>query len=155
MRIRTKTIEVPEEIAISGNGQPAYVKMRTRYLNNILQEIINKPTLLSGKAELLYKQIEALDDTDPANEGKANKLLAELEGIYSQLSKVNVTKELLAYAVIEWNWLNEETGEPLPEPSNPEAFNLLYEDQTKWLRKQIEEIRKYKAAEGNAPSSAG
>jgi hypothetical protein len=66
-------------------------------------------------------------------------------------------KMYTAYAafVADWNWLDEESGLPLPKPTKAEVFkNDLFEDQTTWLASQIEKLERYRATEGNVKSGS-
>ena len=140
------TIEVPDEIALGINGSnkpgPAWVKLRTRYKRKQLR-IINQGVEIASR-------IMALDD----NADEKNPQVLETLSTFFNYDNTQRPK-FLAYAVIDWNWLDEETGKPLPKPDKPEVFDELFDNQVAWLQAEINQLLKYRATEGNVQSGSG
>jgi hypothetical protein len=63
--------------------------------------------------------------------------------------------EIYALMVVAWNWLDEETGQPLPPPTAQVIEDELDQVQTAYIREKIREVQKYRVTEGNANSGSG
>lgn len=118
-----KRIETPAEIAEGENGAPAFVIMQTQPAHK-------------------YKQV-FLDAARQARQGKA-KILAKKDISYSEASRTYEAVfsriiQTLAYIITDWNWLDIDTGQPLPKPNkNPAVFkDELTADQQEWLFEQV------------------
>ena len=135
IKIHTKTIEVPDDIAKGLDG-PAYLKLRTR--------IKKKYLAILGELATTAADVMALKDDETENNPEVMIKLAAF-------NRVNDYDALKAYAyiVLDWNWIDEETGKALPKPTNAQAFGELYEEQLIYIQEQIGELRRYSATEGN------
>ena len=150
-KIAQTTIETPEEIASGVYGDAAWVKFRTRYKRNKLQ-LLTARNISAAKVSSITTALEQLDDDadDPRSIQLAQDAIKALDEIDVDGDNIN---KFLAYAVVAWNWIDEDTGEPLPSPDKKEVFNTLYEEQFDWLMEQVHEIRAMRGAEGNAPNT--
>lgn len=142
-KLYTKTIEVPEEIATGEDG-PAWIKLRTRIRKKylaILGQLVNSAT---GVMEMAKEQEAS---------GKTGKeMTLEEARVVARFNEVNDILVLKAYAniVIDWNWVDDETGELLAKPQgNSTVFGELVEEQLTWIQEQIGQIRRYRATDGS------
>ena len=135
------TVSTPEHIAKSTNGTGPYIKMRKR----IKQKYI---TALS-EIMVLSRKVAAIDEINPSAEDA--EVVAEFNRRYDFMW------DSFGHIVVEWNWLDEDTNEPLPQPKdNPNVFKEdLYNDQMAYIRDQINEVLKLRATEGNVKSTGG
>jgi len=133
-----KRIDTPADIAQSANGETAYVVIKTR--------IKNKHALAFSRLGTLASMISSLseDDTGP----ETMRLIGELD------KAIERTYKTYAALVTDWNWVDDETGEPLPKPhDNPDIFKEeLYPWQTEWIRQQVQSLIRYRSTEGNVSS---
>lgn len=136
-------IETPANIVQGTNGEPAYILLRTRFKN--------KHLLAFNKALRLNAEISKFD-LNHLDEAGQKQVLQIAEALNQAVEDVFSTYATL---VIDWNWLDDETGQPLPKPlGHPEVFKAeLYEEQVSWIREQIQNVQRYRATEGNAPST--
>lgn len=137
----TKRIDTPPEIATGPNGAPGWVVLKTRFKNKYANAF--------GQVFRFRQRLnDAIDagDTDNAKELGAQALAAS-----------EFAWTTYAYLVLDWNWIDIETGEPLPKPSGNNAVfrEELYPFQTSWIAEQIQEIDQYRATEGNEQSGDG
>lgn len=134
-------IEVPAHIAQSGNGVAAYVMLRTRFKNKHLTRFGRLNELA---AEMEARKVSA--DMSESDTQAALKTAADLGRASNDIFDTYAT------LITDWNWVDDETGEPLPKPlNNPGVFkNELYSEQIVWIREQIQNAAKYRATEGNA-----
>jgi hypothetical protein len=134
-------IETPAHIAQSGNGVPAYVMLKTRFKN--------KHLFVFSRAGELAAEMQGRNVSDDMSEAETEAALQIAGKLNQTLSDIFNTYATL---IVDWNWIDDETGQPLPKPKdNPGVFkNELYQEQTDWLREQIQNAAKYRATEGNA-----
>lgn len=142
----TLRIETPPDIAQGVNGEPAYVVFKSRFKNKY-QMAFSEVNRISGRLDEVIKQIKA-GDKSPETEAEGLRLAAQTE------QAIDEVWETFSTLVLDWNWLDSETGEPLPRPNgNQDVFRRDIDDeQTRWIREKIQNIQKYRVTEGNAPS---
>lgn len=145
----TLKIETPPDIAQGVNGEPAYIIVKTRFKNKY-QMAFSEVNQLSTRLNQIVKQIKG-GDTSPETEAEGLRLTSQVE------AAIEAIWETFATLVLDWNWLDPETGAPLPKPNgNLDAFKREIDDeQTSWIRDKIQNIQRYRATEGNAPSGNG
>lgn len=137
-----KRFEVPEEVARSVNGQPAWVDIKTRIKGKHVRALQEAISTLTEIASI---------NTDNLTEAQTVKLVQKAqEATYN----ANRIFEIFATMVIDWNWLDEETGQPLPKPTAQVIEDELDQIQTVYIRDRIREIQKYRVTEGNASSGS-
>lgn len=136
------------EVAKGIADEPAYILLKTRFKN--------KHRLAFSEAIRLSAEVNKIDlkQISQAGEAEQGRVLEIAERAHQAIEKVYVTYATL---VIDWNWLDEETDQPLPKPNgNPDVFKEeLYEEQITWIREQIQNVYKYRVTEGNARSGDG
>lgn len=143
----TRKIEVPTEIAEGVNGEPAFVVMRTRAKNKHFRAFNDL-----GK---ITAQLNALILDLQKNPAGSEELLSEAERLQTEAERLTgAVYEAYVYLVADWNWLDFETGEPLAKPDSRGVIeDELTPQQIAWLREQVDELRRYRATEGNALTS--
>lgn len=135
-------IETPEDIAQSANGKPAYIKLRTRLKKKYIK-------LMNRGIEAANAVMQLKDDAD-GNDAAVIDALTRFNA-YND----NDRPKVYAYVVTEWNWIDAETGEPLPAPDKVETFDELYPQQLDWIQAQINDVMSFRATEGNGMSGSG
>lgn len=138
----TLRIDTPPEVAQGANGEPAYVIFKTRYKGKY-----QKAFTRVGQLNSEVKQLK----TDNMSEAEQDEALILIDQLNHSIEAVYAA---FAHIVLDWNWLDEETGAPLPKPNeNPAVFSdELFDEQVAWIREHINKLTRYRATEGNAPS---
>lgn len=134
----SKTIDA-SEVATAAAG-PAWVKISTRIKGRHIKALA-----------AANKSAARLQTLDPQTASKAEVL----EIVNQSESAISDFYRALAVIVLDWNWLDDETGQPLPKPAgNPDVFqDDLDQVQSFWLNQRIGEVLGFRATEGNAPST--
>lgn len=140
-------IDTPPEIATGPSDAPGFVILKTRFKNRYALAF-NEVIRAANRVNEAIGKIQAGDNTF---EAKALELAAEAD------QATEFVWETYAALVLDWNWIDDETGEPLPKPAgNVEVFKRqLYPEQTQWIRDRIQTLQKYRGTEGNAMSGNG
>jgi hypothetical protein len=137
----TKRIDVPPEVATGSNGEAAWIELNTRVKNkhrNAFMKVVTKAALVN--------QIDE-KNKNPEYQKKAMALVAQFDGV------MKGQYDALAAFVVGWNWTGD-NGLPLPKPESGKVFeDELYDYQTDWIEKQIQTLERFRATEGNAPST--
>lgn len=139
----TRRIDTPADIATGAGGEPAWVEFKVRVKGKYLRAL--------NQAERLGLAVARIDEAavSPANIGDVTALA---ERAFEAFDKVY---GVYAAVVVAWNWLDSETGEPLPPPDDPLVFqDELDQVQIGWIRRQIDNLIKYRATEGNGTSGS-
>ncbi len=138
-----KRFEVPEEVAVGIDGEAAWVEIKTRIKGKHIKAM---QETLSSLAEI------ANINTDNLTEAEAEKLVTKANEAMASADRVY---EVYAALVMAWNWLDEETGEPLPQPTAQVIEDELDQIQTAYIREKIRKIQRYRVTEGNGSSGSG
>lgn len=139
----TLKIETPPEIATGPNGEAGYIILRSQF---------------KGKYKNCFSDLAILALTLQEELAGATKLTSESRALIDQFNQLKErTYEAYAHLVVDWNWIDRETGEVLPKPNNPDVFrhSELYEDQEAWLNEQRDKLFKRRATEANPTNGGG
>jgi hypothetical protein len=138
----TITIETPAEIAEGAGGEPAWVLFRTRAKNKYFQTF--------SKLQQNALEISTLIE-EVKNQPENQALLGEVDRLHSENAiLIDLTYDAYLYFIVDWNWLDYETGQPLHKPDSRAVIEEeLTPQQIAWLRNQIDQLRRYRATEGN------
>jgi hypothetical protein len=124
------------EIASGVNGEPAYVVVKTRLKNKWINAYQRAQIALG--ALMSMKEGDDLSDVPD----QADEVFKAVFGAYAAF-------------VVRWNWIDEETGEPLPQPTGQIIQDELYNNQVKWIRDRFDEFLKFRGTEGNGMNTGG
>lgn len=111
---------------------------------------------LVTKARSLSGEAKSLDETkdDKKTKETAQRIIDEIDTVFDKLTVSDQKMlEFYEYLVLDWNWIDGDTGKPLPKPNDPEVFKALYEDQLEWIQDHVNDLKRYRVTEGNAENS--
>jgi hypothetical protein len=98
--------------------------------------------------QVLQLDIPALENNEPAQ----REALRDVERANQALENIYEVYEAL---ILEWNWIDFDTGAALPPPDAQTIRSELDQVQMAWLNQQVQRLLKYRATEGNALSGNG
>lgn len=139
-----RRIETPPDVATGTGGEPGLVVIKTR--------LKGKYTSAFNEAGQLAAELAAIDTAamTPAIEAKAIEMAGRLGELTDRIY------EAYSNLVVAWNWVDFDSGQPLPPPDNAAVFrDELDNIQMGWLREQIQGVLKYRSTEGNGRSGGG
>lgn len=139
----TLKIETPPEIATGPNGEAGYIIFRA---------------VFKGKYKSCFSELAVLAETIQGNLAGATSLDDETRALIEKFNQAQERAyEAYAHLVLDWNWIDRETGEPLPKPNNPDVFRYseLYEDQEAWLIAQLRTLFNRRAVGANPTNGGG
>lgn len=138
-----RRIDTPADIATGAGGEPAWVEFKVRIKGKYLRTL--------NQAERLGLAVTRIDEA-AVNETNISEVTALAERAFEAFDKVH---DVYAAVVVAWNWLDSDTGEPLPPPDDPLVFqDELDQVQIGWIRRQIDNLVRYRATEGNGTSGS-
>lgn len=140
----TIRIEVPPEVALGPQDKPAYIILKTR-LKGKHREAFTSAT--RAAAQVMRLDINALKD-NPEGQVKA---LADVD---EASQAINRLCDVYGEIILEWNWIDFDTGAVLPPPSAQIVRDELDQIQMAWLNEQAQQLLRYRATEGNARSGS-
>jgi len=130
------------EVADGVDGQPAYIKIKTRIKGKYSRVFT---AIGQNAARLMAIDLDHMTDSD-------------IDRAYQIAQEVNNDVDLLyeAYTamIVEWNWLDTDTGEPLPITGET-IRDELDQFQIAFIRGKISDILRYPVTEGNPKSGTG
>lgn len=151
---KIKKVEVPSGVATGVDG-PAWIKFRTRIKGKYRKKLVRYRKVglemvgLGAKATAFQ---DALNDENIQLNGQVDNYIASADEFvrYDE----DVIPPIFWALIVDWNWLDEETGEALPLTVESVQDELDHV-QTEWLAEQIYEILNQRTAEGNPPKDIG
>jgi hypothetical protein len=150
----TERIMTPDYIATGPAGEPGWIVVRTKIKNKHFMAFTRLARAISD-VSLLIEDISLAQNGNGQDKAKQEALLVEARTMNNQIKVLeDEVYRSYCYIVADWNWSDFETGEPLPKPIDRSIFeNELTQDQINWLKDEIDKLRRYRATEGNAPTS--
>lgn len=131
------------EVAEGANGEPAYLVIKTRIKGRYARVFT---AVGQSAARLMAINTATMTEADV---DRAYKIAQEVN------SDVDLLFDAYAAMIVDWNWLDSETGEPLPSPDSDIIRDELDQFQLAFIRSKITEILRYPVTEGNGKSGTG
>ena len=144
---KIKKVEVPEGVALGVDG-PAWIKFKTRIKGKYRKNLVRYRQVGLKMAALATKGIVAEEQGRQLN-GEVD-MYVDTAIEFTEYDE-DVIPAIFHALIVDWNWLDEETGELLPLTVESVQDELDHV-QTEWLATQIYEILNQRAAEGNSKS---
>ena len=149
-RVHAKKIDTPDYVAIGPDGEPAWIKMKTRIKGKYRKSLAHYGQL-SINATTNAKAVEqALSSSNGAIEKLDIKTMATEAAELIRYDN-EIIPALFSKLVVEWNWTDEDDH---ILPVTQEVFqNELDQVQITWFSEQINAVLRYRGTEGNVPSA--